>query len=178
MTLWEDGEIFLAHAKDLKYINLYNWLLNFIHTHPMTNKYMCLLISNHVLRILFVGTFFNGYSSGIVEWWNEDRFLSTVLGVPLGQESCSFKNLCISSWHTAWHVDSVTVLMNGWKNKTEFWESLTCQGSQFKILVWNSKTHLGNGYSLNDNPSSSVVIFSIFLLISKTFMKWEWEHSN
>lgn len=145
----------------------------------MTKKCICLFLfpvmcSGYSLW----GLFFNGYSSGVVEWWNEDQFFSTVLGVPLGQESCSFKNLCINSWHTTWHVDSVNVLMSWWKNKTEFWKSLTCQGSQFKILVWDSNTHHGNGYSLNDNPNFSVVIFSIFLLISKTFMKWEWEHSN
>lgn len=139
--------------------------------------YACFWWNELLLRILFVRTFLNGYSSGVVEWWN-DRFFSPVLGVPLCQESCSFKNLSINSWHTTWHVDSVNILMNGWKNETEFWESLTCQGSQFKILVWDSNIHHGNGCSLNDNPNSSVVIFSIFLFISKTFMKWEWEHSN
>ena len=62
LAYWKDGEISLAYAKDLKCINLYNWLLNFIHTHTHTPNdkkvYLSGFISSHVLRILFVRTFF------------------------------------------------------------------------------------------------------------------------
>lgn len=178
MTHWEDGEIILAHAKDLKCMNLYNWLLNFIHTHPVTKKCICLFL----FPIMCSGYSLWGLLKMVtlVGSWNGEMTDSSLLfwEYLCVENPVLLKNLCINSWHTTWHVGSVNILMNGWKNETEFWDSLTCQGSQFRILVWDSNIHHGNGYSLTDNPNSNVVIFSIFLFISKTFMKWEWEHSN